>query len=343
MIRFATMHDYPYISALINKCKNPSRFSPLTTFIITTTSKVNSFSNYHIVVFEEDTTSELQACMLIDTSPAILRGEQVCISDEVNHESVLVAFHTFLNDYAEEHGFLGFSVTLNKKAYELDYIKFAKPSDRYVDMYRNTDISLAADKCKVSVYKHFGHTVFDTEAKNIREFAIRERKGLIAANTIETDGIISLYNFHYGVSEEAGKESSKDLNKFISFLLNVTPSDYLRDVRVTQLFCFYNKACAGYAVVNEGAFNNRSLNILDYYILPNYINTEVPTLFAKHLVEVARKNSNDYIITKCITGNRGSLFDIYKQAGFSVFGVTLVFTFNKVNSTGSEVGKTKIF
>lgn len=344
MTRFATIHDYSAIKSLIDRSNTPNQFNALTTFIIVTTSNVSAFSQYHIVVYIDNKSKELMGCMLVDTSLAILHCEQICISESANITTVLVAFHLFLNSHAKEHNLHGFSVTFTDKKYEDAYADFAEASDRYVSMCKSAKTYLEVDeKCKTRVMKRQESSLFNKEAKYIKDFATKEHKGTIAATCIDREMLLNIYDFHYGISEDIGRESYKQWDTFMSYLLSVEPSAYLSSVRLIKIVCKYDKNYIGYAVVENGTFSEGNVEILDFYVQPKYLNTKLPMMFLSCLINMAKANKKGYISSKCITTGDVYLHNLYRQAGFRSYSATLVFLFKDIQVEFNEVQKTVIF
>lgn len=344
MVRLATAQDYHAVSELLsNRSKFPNLYKELITFLVTAGSKLNNFSSLKIAVVVNH-LSCIIGCVLIDDAPCILHARQVCVSRDVDFGPVLLQIYRFVEHYAKENGYHGFSLSVDRDTY-LDFLKehltcntIYYESQRRV---RGLKSLPKTDNIQKMNKKHIA--VLKRQDKPVKLFAKLEKKLLIWLTQEDLVSVKSFLDYKCELSESHIDKKIKDISLFTEYILTVDLETYLTNSVSEKFVYLVDGLPVGY-IIFSGSDNyiKNSAKIMDLYVLPKYTNTDVASeliLFAGNFVA---KHNYDTILSSFICEEASFLHRYYNATSFDWISANMVFLFEDLRDKTFE-GKTSIF
>lgn len=333
MVRLATVHDYPAVSNLLSTCsKYPEAYSELSTWLLSATSRIACFSAMKIAVVV-DKFQRVVGCMLIDEAPYFLHAKQICIAEKMNARLMLLHMYEFLQQYASERGYFGFSLTVEtEKLSELLY-EIEQPGLNYLNcsmgIYELK--SVAADK-HIRVMKPEDIMQLCAQRNELVEFADREQKLLIEVNKQDSDSLISLSEKYCGVSESICRAHLTDHADLVNCIVHEAKLEtFLAEFFSEKLvYVDDNGQVAGYIMFRTGDQFKRCVEITDFYVRAKYVNTAIPVRLILSAGRYAALRGARIICGSCMSQTQNNfIHNYYKKAGLQPYSTTLMYAFRK--------------
>lgn len=340
MIRLATVNDYPAVSDLLNTHPSFSaRPKEFMTMLLSASSKISFMFSTKIIVVE-DSRKRIVGCAILNEEPYFLRAETVCIAENVNWRLVLKHVIEFLDRYALNHGYSGYSLTVSKEEQAI-YLRELNPSFNFIDYHRGIVDLRNASLDNVQRLTPISVAEFNIQRQQLAAFADDEFKLPIFLATQDYGTFKGVMDRCQGIPGESITAHSDDYLKLKKFLEHNTDSSrYLTESLYEKLVIVDKGRAIGYAFFRTTDRHSKCIEVADIFVLPQYVTTTAPTRLLLAVGRYAAINGARFMCGKCIDGpGNNSIKSFFEDIGMVPDEFTSVFIFDNSEETDLEVTK----
>lgn len=339
MIRLATVSDYPAVSDLLNTYPSFSaRPKEFTTMLLSASSKL-SFMFAMKVVVVVDSHKRIVGCLLLDEGSYFLHAEAVCIAAKMNWKLMLTHICEYLSDYAKCHGYPGYAITVSSKVYA-EFIEDMGSSFSYSDYHRGIADLRKIPTPGIDTLTTLSVAEFNVQRKLLADFAKFEFKLPIYLTVHDYSAVQGTLDLCQGISADRFKAHDDDFLGLLDFVISSgNAALYLSSISAEKLVIFDRGRAIGYAFFRNSNRHTRCIELIDFFVLPKYVNTAVPGQLLLAVGQYGAARGARFMCGKCVVGAEHD----YMKRFFDSIGMipdeyTSVFAFEKEALAESEAG-----